>query len=183
LSWRRRGDMTRGEDIISWDCGCKVQSLTKPGRDRPARIKIITMGYVIMAKNDPVLKIQLKSLKMLTSDFEKLLQKNIKKREKEVQKLNKKIDGLNRDELADAYGYNQISRNEYQIALKRLDETENQNQAAIDEATPITEYIRILRQNINDLKLEVFEIEEELGIKHLTLNERKKMLGLGVDTK
>lgn len=114
-----------------------------------------------MKHNNDLLKNQLKALKLFKNDLDKLLQKALKKRDKELVQFNEKTNGISSDELADLYGYGEITEAEYQEALKRLENNEQQDQEAI-ENTPIAQYVKMLHRDIRSITTEIFEIEEDL---------------------
>jgi (p)ppGpp synthase/HD superfamily hydrolase len=127
-----------------------------------------------------LLKAQLKALKLMQSDYEKLSAKMQKKRDKELEKFNHKTNGLSREELADSYGYGEITLDEYYEALKRLEDGERREQEALD-ATPVAQYLKMIYRDIKDAATEIYEIEDKLGIKHQpseSRDQRRRRLGL-----
>jgi chromosome segregation ATPase len=103
---------------------------------------------------------------MLEADYSKLLQKALQKRQKEVDKISAKLkqfQGMDEDELADEYGYARITYDEYQAMLKDLQERKEQGQTSIDAPTTLTEYLRMIRRELNSTQCEIQELKEELG--------------------
>jgi hypothetical protein len=116
----------------------------------------------------------------MAADFEKLASKMQKKRDKELEQFNSKTSGLSHEDLSESYGYGEITQDEYEEALKLLEDNEQQDQEAI-ESTPTAMYLKMIRRDIKDTETEIHEIEEELGIEHPaseSRDERRKRLNL-----
>jgi hypothetical protein len=140
----------------------------------------LPLEELIVVKEKGLLNNELKALKLIKADFEKLAAKAQKKRDKELEQYNQKTSGMSREDLADLYGYGNISIDEYDEALKRLDDDKQQGQEAM-KTTPTALYLKMLYRDIKDTETEIYEIEEELGIKHPaseSRDERRKRLGL-----
>lgn len=121
------------------------------------------------------IKLQVKALKMLLKDYEKLLQKARKKREKELNPL-QGTEKLSKDDLAEMYGWGNITWEQYQAALETLGDSNDK----VEVSSITSEYIRMLMAEIRNTQTEIIELEEELGIKRVieTREERRKRLGL-----
>lgn len=120
-------------------------------------------------------KLRVKALKMLLKDYEKLLQKARKKREKELNPL-QGTEKLSEDDLAEMYGWGNITWEQYQAALETLGDSNDK----VEVISITSEYIRMLMAEIRNTQTEIIELEEELGIKRVieTREERRKRLGL-----
>ena len=114
----------------------------------------------VMHDNKELAKIQIKALKMLKKDYEKLYERALKKRGKEVAKLQSKIGQSEWDEDSsqEAYGWGQITRNQYESILTQLRESEGKKASLESAATALTEYLRAVRQEITNISMEIEEL-------------------------
>ena len=116
----------------------------------------------VMQDNKELVKIQTKALQMLKKDYEKLYERALKKREKEVAKLQSKIEQSEWDEdsIQEAYGWGQITQKQYESLLAQLRETEGKKASLESAATALTEYLRMVRQEINNVSMEIEELNK-----------------------
>lgn len=70
--------------------------------------------------------------------------------------------GLDEDDLSNMWGYEQITWIEYQTKLKELSEFRENQQAFKDQPTKLSEYVRMLKRELNDVRIEIQELEEGL---------------------
>ena len=117
----------------------------------------------MMQNNRELVKIQIKALQVLKKDYEKLYERALKKRKKEMEKLQSqsKIGQLewDKDSLQEAYGWGQITQSQYDSLLTQLRESEDKKVSLQSVATVLTEYLKMLKQEINNVSMEI----EELG--------------------
>ena len=107
-------------------------------------------------------KSTLQALKTYCKDLEKLQLKYKKQRAVEVAKIEAKFGTeISADELSDMYGYEQITKAEYDAALDALEQNGNAKESAKDLKTPLSEMVRIITSDIRNIKAEIVEIEKE----------------------
>lgn len=107
----------------------------------------------------------IKALEMYKKDLMKIRAAVLKKREKEIIKLETKIEiieDLSEDELQDLYGYDAISKREYESRLKNLREYEENKDTFKDEATILKSYLALLNQDIWNMGTNIQLDREEL---------------------
>lgn len=116
----------------------------------------------VMQDNKELVKIQTKALQMLKKDYEKLYERALKKREKEVAKLQSKIEQSEWDEdsIQEAYGWGQITQKQYESLLAQLRESEDQKTNLESTPTALTEYLRMVKQEINNVSMEIEELNK-----------------------
>lgn len=111
--------------------------------------------------------ITLKALEMYLSELEKLQGKAIVKRAKEIAKIEKRNavlgDYRTEDNIADAYGYDVITAKERDQLLADLQEAKEAGQNALDAPTVLTEYLRMLRNDIRQIEVEILEMRGDEG--------------------
>lgn len=108
-------------------------------------------------------EIATKGLELYNAELIKCMNKAVVKREKELIKLhkkNKELDGLTEYDLEDMYGYSMFSYAVYQDKLKELREYHESKIALKDVKTPLTEYIRMIGNEIHDITEEISMIKE-----------------------
>jgi len=93
------------------------------------------------------IKLQVKALKMLLKDYEKLLQKARKKREKELNPL-QGTEKLSKDDLAEMYGWGNITWEQYQAALETLGDSNDK----VEVSSITSEYSGLKNRRFDMLK-------------------------------
>ncbi|MEG2765710.1 MAG: hypothetical protein RR910_08160, partial [Acidaminococcaceae bacterium] len=102
----------------------------------------------------------LKALKLYLKELQKISMKYKKQRVAEIAKIEAKFGAeISADELADMYGYKQITKAEYDTALDALEQNGNAKEAAKDLKTPLSEVVRIIASDIRNIETEITEIE------------------------
>jgi hypothetical protein len=107
-----------------------------------------------------------KSRCLLAKEYENLIKKFEKKREKELEKLKAKYncaEELTEDDLADLYGYENITEKEYHRRLKQLHEAEDNKLKIEDTETPISKCLKALRANLYNVRCEIDGCENDLA--------------------
>lgn len=104
------------------------------------------------------------ALKLYAQELQKLANRYRSRREKEISKINAKFGDIEftRDDLADLYGYGNITRAEYEKALDKLDQDDNDRNVAADMKTRTSELLRMLKKDIRNIEYEIAEIEKEI---------------------
>jgi len=98
-----------------------------------------------------LLEVEIVSFEMYKKDLIKIRAAVLKKREKEIIKLEAKIkdiEELNEDELQELYGYAAISKKEYERRLENLREYEENKDTFKDKPTTLKSYLKLLDQDI-----------------------------------
>ncbi|GAB6170600.1 hypothetical protein JCM15765_08750 [Paradesulfitobacterium aromaticivorans] len=107
----------------------------------------------------------LKALEMYLAELEKLQGKAIAKRAKEIAKIEKRTAVLSdyetEDEIQEAYGWEAITAKERDQLMDDLKAAKAAGQSALDEPTMLTEYLRMLRNDIRQMVTEIAELKEE----------------------
>ena len=111
-------------------------------------------------------KTTLKALQHYKNDLEKLYQQVLKKRQKENEKLEKRKQELEiyktEDDINDAYGYAEISATERDALILKFKEMEESNNALLNGKTVLKEYMRMLRNDIGNLEMELQEVINDI---------------------
>lgn len=111
--------------------------------------------------------ITLHVLEMYLSNLEKLHKEAQSKRAKEIARIEKRnvVLGIYRteDEIQDAYGWEFITAKERDQLLADLREAKEAGQNALDASTVLTEYLRMLRNDIRQIKTEILEMKGDEG--------------------
>jgi len=108
----------------------------------------------VEVESEKILETENMALKMYKKDLLKIRASVLKKREKEIIKLESKIkdiEELNEDELQELYGYAAISKREYESRLKNLREYEENKDTFRDNPTTLKSYLKLLDQDIWDI--------------------------------
>ena len=111
--------------------------------------------------------IQVKALEMLKSDFEKLLERARVKRNKEAEKIEKRMAALSEysseDDIMDAYGYASITAKERDTLIDALRKSRAATELALGDKTVLSEYVRMLSNDLRQTNIEIAELREELA--------------------
>ena len=99
------------------------------------------------------------ALQILLKEYQKIEERYKKKVEKEKETVDEKLSGIamNREELAEAYGYGSISRAVYDKALIKLENMEN-GEAEANDVTSSSEVLRMVRLDISEIQHELKEV-------------------------
>ena len=119
--------------------------------------------------NNEFIKVELeiKSLEMYKKDLLKIRAAALKKREKEVIKLEakiKNIEELNEDELQESYGYGGISKKQYERRLENLKSYEENKETFKDKPTALKLYLKLLDQDIWNIETNIKLDKEDISI-------------------
>lgn len=107
--------------------------------------------------NDPVV---LKGLTIYLKDLEKIRFRYRKLRDTEVAKLEAKFgESISVDELANLYGYGDITKSEYEAALDKIEQNYVARSAAKDLKTPASEALRMIEFDIKNIKEEIATLQ------------------------
>jgi hypothetical protein len=108
--------------------------------------------------------IEIKALKIMLKEYEKLCTKYEKKRDDEVKKLVIVDEGLENttyEELQELYGWGGISEAEFDRRRQELEDYKENKTKSVDKETPITTFLKYINKEICDIKNEVRELEFE----------------------
>lgn len=109
--------------------------------------------------------LDIESLEMYKKDLGKIRAAVFMKREKEILKLEskiKKIEELSEDELQEMFGFDVITKSQYQHRLDNLREYEKNKETFKDDPTVLSVYLQLLNKEIKNISLEIRLNKEEL---------------------
>ncbi len=118
--------------------------------------------------------VEIKSLRILLKEYEKILSRLNKMRDKELKRLTIKdedMEALTEQDIQDEYGWCLITEEEYYAKLKALKDYRDGKKSIVEVKTPVSLCIKLLKDDIRDIKVEIRELEFEL----LSDDEKEKL--------
>ncbi len=118
--------------------------------------------------------VEIKSLQILLKEYEKILSRLNKMRDKELKRLTIKdedMEALTEQDIQDEYGWCLITEEEYYAKLKALKDYRDGKKSIVEVKTPVSLCIKLLKDDIRDIKVEIRELEFEL----LSDDEKEKL--------
>jgi len=108
---------------------------------------------------------EIEALEMYKKELEKIKARVVTKREKEILKLEdkiKNIDELDEDELLDLFGFDVISRKEYERRLADLRGYEKNKATFKYNPTALSLYLGLLDTSIKDINMQILMEKEDI---------------------
>ena len=118
--------------------------------------------------------VEIKSLRILLKEYEKILSRLNKMRDKELKRLTIKdedMEALTEQDIQDEYGWCLITEEEYYAKLKALKDYRDGKKSIVEVKTLVSLCIKLLKDDIRDIKVEIRELEFEL----LSDDEKEKL--------